>query len=210
MDLHVKHYFTTPHRPGFSTFNLNKVKFNDRHGTHKSKRNRVHFLVWIHYVAVSLWDLWEAGQVSLAGPSPFAVCLFSQPHRRQIDPPVCSPLQSHQCNQTSAAINHRLWTLCPARCHTHTNTYPHTETQSRVRRYRQMNSGVDSCTRTDLHAYTQIWKHTNVNGSAVTLAHTCTHICAGWHMYAHTRSLKWGIECWVVVLHKLRLSAQGA
>lgn len=60
-------------------------------------------------------DLWEAGQVSLAEPSPLsrppAACLLSQPRTRQIEPPVCSPLRSRRCNQASAAINHRLWTL---------------------------------------------------------------------------------------------------
>lgn len=172
--------------------------------------NWVHFVVWIHYVAVSLWDLWEAGQVSLAEPSPFAVCLFSQPHRRQIEPPVCSPLQSHQCNQTSAAINHRLWTLCPARCHIHTHTHGNTILSTQIQT-NECKCGLAHESGFARASVDTSCKRTNMKNSAVTLAHTRTHLCTRWHiLYASTRSLKWGVECLVVVLHKLRLSAQGA
>lgn len=152
------------------------IRFNDRHGTYKSSMNQMCFLVWIHYVAASLWDLWEAGQVSLADSSPFAVCLFSQPHRRQIEPPVCSPLQSHQCNQTSAAINHQQWTLCSARCHTH--THPH------IRKHNLSPQIQKNVCNILMHKdrfvrINKIWKYTKRN----LLLHRLTHR----HLvYAHT------------------------
>lgn len=104
-------------------------------------------------------------------------CLCSQPHRRRIEPPVCSPLQSHQCNQTSATINHRLWTPCPARCHAH----PHKHTPTR-------------------HvASTRMQK----NGRKCGVMNKDRYMCgSGNKAWKCTQQLKWGATSWVVALHK--------
>lgn len=57
---------------------------------------------------------WSCSALSLSCPP--AGCLLSQPRTRKIEPPVCSPFRSRRCNQASAAINHRMWTLRRAAC----------------------------------------------------------------------------------------------
>lgn len=128
----------------------------------------------------------------LAESSLFALC--SQPHRRRIDPPDCSALQSHQCNQTSAAINHRLRTLCPACCHTHLHKHTHA---------RKLDC---ECTNTEKWLQEQTHEHRQICVDELT--HSCCH--THWCTLPHSQSFNRGTKSWVVVLQKLELSAQGA